>query len=334
MKSAGLREVIALTLAIILWTFVRVTRSGVTSQTLAQMQITVPVKPKGVSQRLTPYEFSSDTVKVTVQGDAEAVASLREQQIDAFVDLSGEEASSIYPQVKVIVPGIVKIVSVDPEAINVKQAVITSKQVPVTVHVGGPVAAGRSQGKPNFEPSQVRVSGPEPLVQEVTQVKSHILLTGQTQSTTFELRDLVPLNREGQPVEGRRVKLKVLPSVVVATVPIEAENRSVGVAVSLENVRATQLPGWHTSLEVEPNIITLRVGKDQEEPSCVVTRPEVFSASSKVETREVPVEIPDGFEVIGSRTVKVRAIPTPVNGTVEPTPTPLPGESPTPRPHR
>lgn len=323
----GLREVIALTLAVILWFYVKVTRTGVVTGQ-AQMQMTVPIQIKGVNPDLTVYEVSHNQAVVTVQGNPEEVSSLREQQVNALVDLTGESATSVYPKVKVTVPGQFKLISVDPETINVKQAAETVKQVPLRVLLSGPPARGRTAGKPVSETREVRVTGPEPLVKEVNEVRARILLAGQSQSTTFEMRDLVPVNWDGQPVEARRAKLKVVPPVIFATVPIEAESRSVAVAVSLENVRVENTAGWRSSIEVEPGFVTLSLSKDQQPPDYVVTRPEVFSASTRVESREVPLEIPDGFEVIGERSVRLRVIPTRAEST--PTPTPKPKASPTP----
>ena len=327
MKAPGLREVIALTLAVILWFFVRVTRTGVTSQT--QMQMTVPIEIKGVSSDLTVYEVSHSQALVTVQGNTQEVSSLRETQVNALVDLTGEGANSVYPKVKVIVPGQVKLISVQPETINVKQAPETVKQVPLKVTVSGPVARGRTAGKAAVDPKEVRVAGPEPLVKEVTEARARIYLSGQSQSTTFELRDLVPVNGDGQPVEARRARLKISPSTLYATVPIEAESRSVAVAVSLQNVRVEKTEGWRSAMEVEPGFITLSLTKDQQAPDYVITRAEVFAPSTRVESREVPLEVPDGFEVIGSRSVKVRVIPTRL---VQPAPEPTPLASPRPTP--
>lgn len=330
MKNPGVREVIALVLALIIWFFVRVTRTGVTSQVLAQMQMTVPIQLKGVSPRLTAYEVSQDQAVVTVQGDSQAVSSLREQQVNAFVDLSGEEASSVWPKVQVIVPGIVKLVAVHPETVNVKQSGIASKRVPIKVKVSGPPAKGRTTGTVALSEADAQVSGPDPLINEVTEVRARVLLTGQSQSSSFELKDLVPVNSEGQPVEARRARIKVIPSVVWATVPIEAESRSVAVAVSLQGVRVVRTPGWTTSLEVDPEFVTLRVSRDQTPPDFITTRDEVFNATTKVESRLVPLDIPDGFEVIGSPSVRVRVVPTPV--AKRPVPTPVPANPATPQP--
>lgn len=325
-NAATLREVIALVLALILWFFVRTTRSGLASETLAQMQMTVPVQVKGMSEKLTPYDRSHDTARVTIQGDTEAISSLREQQISAFVDLSGEEASSVWPKVQVIVPGIVKLISVEPETINVKQAATVTKQAPVKVIVSGEAARGRTPGKPAVEPTHVTLSGPEPLINEITEVRTRVMLTGQSQSSVFELRDLVAVNADGQPVEARHARIDANPNAIWVTVPIEADSRSVAVAVSLDKVRVQKMPGWRTTLQVTPEFVTLRVSKGQQAPEFVSTLPEVFPSSSRVESRDVALDIPDGFEVIGTRTVRVRS--TPIAERAE---TPVPTATPTPR---
>lgn len=324
MKSASFREIVALLLAVILWFFVRITRSGMSGEVLAQMQMTVPIHLKGVSERLTAYEISQSQAVVTVQGEAQAVASLQERQVDCYVDLRGEEAGSVWPKVQVILPGKFNLISVDPETINIKQAPISSKQVPVRASVVGPTAKGRNAGEVSVWPKEVRISGPEPLVKEVVEVRTRILLSGQSQSSTFELRNLTPVNADGQLVEARNAAVKVIPSTVSATVPIEAESRSVGVAISLEKVRVENPPGYSSIVEVDPPFVTLSLGKGQTPPESITTRSEVFSASTRVESRMVPLEIPDGFEVIGSRSVKVRIVPTPLKQMRAPTPTPLP----------
>ena len=324
MNSASIREMMALALAIILWFFVRVTRSGISGEVLAQMQITVPIHLKGVNERLMAYEISQPQAVVTVQGEAQAVASLQEKQLDCYVDLRGEEAGSVWPKVQVILPGKFTLVSVSPETINLKQAPISSKPVPIRATVVGPTAKGRTAGSVTVWPKEVRISGPEPLVEEVVEVRTRILLSGQSQSSTFELRNLTPVNADGQLVEAKNATVKVIPSTVSATVPIEAESRSVGVAISLEKVRVENPPGYSSIVEVDPPFVTLSLGKGQAPPESISTRSEVFSGSTRVESRIVPLEIPDGFEVIGNRSVKVRIVPTPIKHLRAPTPTPLP----------
>lgn len=327
MKNPGLREAIALTLAVILWFFVRVTKTGGTSQQ-TQMQISVPIQIRGESSKFTVYEVSHDTATITVQGDTQEVSSLREQQINALVDLTNEEANSVYPRVKVIVPGQIRLISVNPETINIKQAAPVSKQVPIRVTVSGNPAKGRSAGKAVFNPKTATVSGPEPLVNEVNEVRGKILLAGESQSISYEVRDLDPVNWDGQKVEGTKASLKVSPSRLTVTVPVEAESRSVAVAISLEKIRVERTEGWRPVIEVDPAFVTLSLSKDQQAPDYVETRPEVFSPSTRVESREVPLEIPDGFEVIGGRSVRVKVVPT----RIAPLATPVAAKTPTPSP--
>lgn len=327
MKNPGLREAIALTLAVILWFYVRVTRTGGTSLE-TQVQVSVPIQLRGQSSKLTIYEMSHDQVKVTVQGNSQEMAGLREQHIQATVDLTGEEASSIYPRVKVLVPPQFRVVASDPETINIKQAALISKQVPFRVTVSGAAAKGRGAGKAVFNPKNATVSGPEPLVNEVTEVRGKVLMTGESQSTSYELRDLEPVNWDGQKVQSSRAALKINPSRLTVTVPVEAENRTVAVAVSLERIRVEHAAGWRPMIEVDPAFITLSLSKNQQTPDYVETRPEVFAASTRVESREVPLEIPDGFEVIGGRSVRVKVVPT----RTAPAATPVPARSPTPAP--
>ncbi|MFN8606592.1 MAG: CdaR family protein [Vulcanimicrobiota bacterium] len=333
MRNPGLREAIALTLAVILWLYVRVVaKSGVTGQE-TQVQLKVPIQIRGQNPKLTLYEMSHDEVEVTVQGDSQDVTQLRGDLITASVDLTGEEANSIYPAVKVLVPGGLRTIAIKPETINIRQAAIISKQVPFHLTVSGTAAKGRNAGKPVFTPKTASVSGPEPLVNEVSEVRGRILLTGESQTTSYEVRDLDPVNGDGQKVEGSMARLKVNPGRLTVTVPVEAENRSVAVAVSLDRIRVEHADGWRPVIEVEPAFVTLSLTKDQQAPDYVPTRSEVFAASTRVESRDVPLEIPDGFEVIGERSVRVRVVPTrtPPPATPLPEVSPRPKASPTPK---
>ncbi len=331
MRNPGLREVIALTLAVILWLYVRVVaKSGGTSQE-TQVQLKVPIQIRGQSSKLTIYEMSHDAVEVTVQGDTQDVSQLRGDLITASVDLTGEEANSIYPAVKVLVPGGLRTISIKPETINIRQAPQISKQVPFHIIISGMAAKGRNAGKPAFSPKNATVSGPEPLVNEVSEVRGRILLTGESQATSYEVRDLDPVNGDGQKVESALASLKLNPARLTVTVPVEAENRSVAVAVSLERIRVEHADGWRPVIEVQPAFVTLSLTKEQQAPEYVPTRSEVFAASTRVESRDVPLEIPDGFEVIGERSVRVRVIPTRTAPPATPVPEPGPKTSPTPR---
>jgi YbbR domain-containing protein len=330
-RNPGLREVIALTLAVILWLYVRVVaKSGGTSQE-TQVQLKVPIQIRGQSSKLTIYEMSHDAVEVTVQGDTQDVSQLRGDLITASVDLTGEEANSIYPAVKVLVPGGLRTISIKPETINIRQAPQISKQVPFHIIISGMAAKGRNAGKPAFSPKNATVSGPEPLVNEVSEVRGRILLTGESQATSYEVRDLDPVNGDGQKVESALASLKLNPARLTVTVPVEAENRSVAVAVSLERIRVEHADGWRPVIEVQPAFVTLSLTKEQQAPEYVPTRSEVFAASTRVESRDVPLEIPDGFEVIGERSVRVRVIPTRTAPPATPVPEPGPKTSPTPR---
>ena len=331
MRNPGLREVIALTLAVILWLYVRVVaKSGGTGQE-TQVQLKVPIQIRGQNTKLTIYEMSHDEVEVTVQGDSQDVAQLRSDLITASVDLTGEEANSIYPAVKVLVPGGLRTISIKPETINIRQAVQIVKQVPFRVVVSGAAAKGRNAGKPVFNPKNAAVSGPEPLVNEVTEVRGRILLTGESQATSYEVRDLDPVNVDGQKVESSMATLKLNPARLTVTVPVEAENRSVAVAVSLDRIRVEHADGWRPVIEVDPAFVTLSLTKDQQAPDYVPTRSEVFAASTRVESRDVPLEIPDGVEVIGERWVRVRVVPTRTAPQATPVPEPSPKASPTPK---
>ncbi|CAN0414420.1 unnamed protein product, partial [Phaeothamnion confervicola] len=185
-----------------------------------------------------------------------------------------------------------------------------TRTVKVRVVLSGSPANWLSAGEVRLEPKSVVVSGPEALVSDVDVVVSKVVLDGQSQDYSVELRDLTPVNSQGMEVSAKLGKgIKILPSVVSATVPILSKNRTVAVAVSLDQLHITPAKGWSYRMEVEPEFITLRVGTGQKAPKFLLTKPQTVAISTKVDSRELDLVIPDGVEVVGSSTVTLKVIP-------------------------
>jgi len=324
-----LRRIIAITLSVLLWAFVRVTQEGNGSQSLSQINVQVQLQVRGVQPDLVAYDISQDEVRVTLRGDSESVGALREGFVKAYVDLTGlEGATNVWPEVKVIAPGGMSIVSQDPRSVNIKLSPMGARLVPVRLRVNGNPASGMAAGEPKLEPPQVRVTGPEALLQEVEEIVGRVVLDGQSQSFSVSLRDLVAVNSQGTEVQTKRARLKLSPESVSATIPVQADSRSVAVAVAFDNVKVVNAPGWRYRLEVEPEYVTLRVPRDGKAPKSLQIKAQTFASSTKPEVREVDLVIPDGVEVLGASNVRLRLVPekqaAPESATPSPSPTATP----------
>lgn len=320
MKPSRLREVLALGGALVLWYFVRTTNYVNSTTSLSQMQITVPLQVR-MGPRLTVYHLSQETARVTIQGDSQAVASLREQQVSALLDLTREDGLNVYTKVQVIVPGVVQMLDVDPAFVNVLQAAVGSRQCPVEISVSGEPASGRAAEPPRISPTTVTVTGPDPLLQTIDKVRGEVILDGQSQATSFVLRNLDPTDAVGQRVESRRVPLTLTPDSVSVTVPITSRSRSTAVPVALDNVRVTGERAEGARLQVKPEFVTLQVTRGIPLPEFVLTRPVSLDADDR-EGRDVALELPSGCQAVGRKSVRVVALLKP-GATPAPSPTPV-----------
>jgi len=192
--------------------------------------------------------------------------------------------------------------------------------------MGNP-AAGQVAGAPFLDSKTAKLSGPEAILDQINEVVGKVDIQGQSQSTSFQVRDLQAKTIDHLDPPASRIPINIYPESVSVTVPIDTERRSVAVAVLLDNVKVRVEKGWSATLELEPEIVTLRVGPKQKAPSYRLTRPEVLTLGSKVETHRVALIEPDGFELLGAPEIKVRATPTRTATAIRPSPTPPPSDS-------
>jgi YbbR domain-containing protein len=316
-KKWGIQQLVALVLSLLLWAFVRYNQpGGVGTQALSQLTLNVPIRVKNNPPNMLPYDMTKDEVRVTLQGDSTAIAALRDGMVQAYVDLTGADSPNVYSEVKVLAPGGLAVLAKDPNQVTVKLSNNVNRTVRVRVILSGSPANGLSAGEVRLEPKSVVVTGPESLVADVDVVVSKIVLDGQSQDYSLDLRDLTPVNSQGMEITAKLGKgLKILPSVVSATVPILSKNHTVAVAVSLDQLHINPAKGWSYRMEVEPEFVTLRVGTGQKAPKFLLTKPQTIAISTKVDSRDLDLIIPDGVEVVGSSTVTLKVIPERVDFT-------------------
>ncbi|MCA9794720.1 MAG: hypothetical protein KC910_23090, partial [Candidatus Eremiobacteraeota bacterium] len=285
-ENLGLR-VLALVIAIVLWAYVRVTTNPAGREVLAQITLTLPLERQGNAPNLIPYEYSAETVDVTLEGESRVVKQLREGLVRAYVDLNGMTAGSHWPEVKVLYPPEVRLVDQEPRSVNVKISPLLAKEVPVEVKVGGTAADGMSTGEVSVDPDRVKIQGPEALVNEVARVRGRILLDGQSRTFTADVTGLTPVSENGTPVSGNNYQVRVAPKRVAATVPIESKGTLMGVPVALENARVAIREGYRYSMRADPSVVTIRVAKNLEPPTVIKTEAVDFGSPTTVVEQEV-----------------------------------------------
>jgi len=175
-------RILALAIAVALWFFLswekrenqseRVIPASVTYNTADQMTVLDPVQQ----------------VDVRVRGDARRVRTLNPFLVNVLVEIKQTEPGSVEVTLspdQVFVPEGVRVVSVNPNTIQVSLDAVVTKRLPVEVDLVGEPAAGASVGSPVAIPPAIELQGPKSRIEEVDVVKTRpVSLNGHAQ--TFE----------------------------------------------------------------------------------------------------------------------------------------------------
>jgi YbbR domain-containing protein len=138
------------------------------------------------------------------------------QSVRAWVDLSnlGPGVHDVPVQIQ-ITPNLVRLVQQDPEQLSVTLESIVSQVLPVTLTVEGEPPVGYQVQTPILNPSDITITGPKSLVDQVKEARVSIDITNANQSVITEETPLL-YDAENKLVSG----LTVSPDTVKVTQPI------------------------------------------------------------------------------------------------------------------
>lgn len=173
-------KALSLALAMIIWVAVSAQRRERTQD----RTFDVPVALVGVPRNLIITTPLPDSVAVRLRGRVSQIRSISSQDLEAILDLSGNEAGesdvAITPQSINTPPG-VEIVSIDPSRIRVKLERREQRIVPIRPYPVGSVPDGYTVAEITVNPENALVSGPSSLIRDVTEVVTgRIILSGRT----------------------------------------------------------------------------------------------------------------------------------------------------------
>ncbi len=303
-------KVLATVLAVVLWTYVRLTVGGVTKEVISQLVLQVPLETRGSGNNLVPYEKSADTITVTLRGEEAVVSSLREGLVTAYVDVADMVSGSHWPEVQILVPQGIQILAVEPRSVNVKLSPPMFKEVPVMVETTGEPKAGFKVSKASFTPRVIRLQGPEALLDQVDKITCLVPVDGLDETFSLTLHNLVLVNSNGNAVMGLDSSIRMVPRQISATIPIQATETIHTLPVTLENVRVDQKAGYSYKIEVEPQFVQVKARPQQALPAGLATESVRFAPSTEVQEKEVGFSPIKGLTTIGSPKVKVRLLPS------------------------
>jgi len=165
LDNLGLK-VISLVLAFSLWYIVAGERG-------TEIVVSIPLEFRNLAKSLEVIEESAQQVEVRLRGSSDFLRALSPQEIQAAVDLSdaepGEKTVYLTPD-QVNTPYGVRVMRVTPASVNLVIESLAERTVRVVPRVVGEPAAGFVLANIRLEPSEITVSGPASVLENLEQV--------------------------------------------------------------------------------------------------------------------------------------------------------------------
>lgn len=268
-------------------------------------------KPEGTALMgdITPTH-----VRLTISAPEPSWARLTPSSFRAFVDLTDVpigEPQEVEIQVTCSDKW-VRILERDPSKVTVRLEPSAKKEMEIQVRLKDEMPLGYYlPHPPQVTPSKATVSGPKPLVEQVTRVTGDFYLRGAKGEVEQQV-NLYPRDERGRVVKG--VNLEPTQAMVRVVVEQKVGFREVAVRAVLTG---TVSPGyWISNISVEPSTVTL-VGSPlvlAEIPGYVETVPLSVEGAEADFSERVPLALPEGVSMLDPQGVTIKVDITAIMG--------------------
>jgi YbbR domain-containing protein len=308
----------ALALAIMVWMAATIQENPFAEGTLPEL---VPVEVANRGEGLVIVGGLVQEVGIRVRAPESVWEDLGSSGFRAYVDLEGLEVGLHEVPVRVEpASSLVRILETSPAALTVRLDTRAEKVVRVRVSVYGNPPLGYGAGTVLVEPSQMRVSGPQTLVDQVAQLTVEVYLSGE--KDTFERSaPLTPRDEVGNTVDGLELEQKS----ARVTVPIQQQvgYRELSIKTIIEGNPA---PGyWISSITADPSTVTVfgDPGAVNDIPGYLETYPVNVAGEAESVSQRVAIVLPEGvssLEDMGTVQALIEISPVLSGQTVQLTP--------------
>jgi YbbR domain-containing protein len=234
----------------------------------------------------------------------------------AFVDLAGVVPTGEPTSVDVSVEAINKSIQVldyEPKKIIITIDQKGTKTVPVRVELG-PIPSGLDVGDPVVDTESVTVTGPQSIVQDVTEAQAPLTIDASGIDIDQQV-SLVAIDDKGTEL-GVDSRVEIDPPRVHVQVQVFTDRRSKALPVS-PNVVGTPAAGFEVaSVEVNPPVVSVQGDANDLAPlDRADTQPISISGASSEVTQDVGFALPAGVQALGASSVRVTVRLRPVIAT-------------------
>lgn len=201
-----------------------------------------------------------------------------------------------------------------PPSINVTLQQLATRTLPVALVVRGEPATGYQAGSVTLDPQNVTISGPEPLVARVSEVRATLDLS-QVRDNVRQTLTLQPLDANSASING----VTLIPDKVTASVPVTQRGGFRNVVVKV--VTTGQIVSGYrlTTISVFPPAVTV-FSTDPNAvdalPGYVETTPiNLDGVRDDIDT-QVALNLPEGIDIVGDQTVNVQVGIAAIEGSI------------------
>lgn len=279
--------------------------------------IEVPLEIVGQDPSLVITSEIPATVKVTLRAPRSVWDRLtaQENSIRAILDIStlsaGEHKKDIQIQ---IAARPMQLVLSDPASVPLTLERLATRALPIDLSLSGQPAVGYQAGDPQTDATEVVISGPESLVEQVQRARILLSFSGTRESIDQAL-PVLALDAQNAVVEG----VTVNPQSVHVTIPVSQQGGFRDVAVKVV-VSGQVAAGYRLeNISVFPPVITVFAS----DPQLVNALPGVIEtetlnlqdAKEAISTR-LALLLPENISIVGAQTVQVTVEVSPIQTSV------------------
>ena len=281
----------------------------------------IPIEYVGLPEELIIVGDPPSEGLVTLRAPASVWDELTELDIHLTADLSTLQAGSYHvPLVASTDRTPAQIKSIDPQRVTVSVELSATRNIPIQVSTLGAPAPAYQAGHAIVEPSEATVMGPESVVMRVAEIRAFVNLANMQESIDRSAV-LQAIDVNGIEVDD----IQIIPDSARVTIEIRLQSlyRVVSVIPAIEGREALEAAGQYrvTKISVTPSVVTV-FSSDQQAldalPGYVETAPlSIIDATANVD-RQMPLDLPQGFSIVGEQSVlvKVGIVPIEISTTI------------------